>query len=159
VTLLIDSPQADLLDLPIGSLIETDATEMESSDQEPSHDELCQIRCPLEPIDSKLSEPDWFELALTTDVPRRAPVQNAWDDEDEETEDEPVDDEVVPDEEEEPDPFDDFDEDDFDDDFDDDFEEELDDEYEIEPKDDGLAVESDDDDDADLLEDSPIEDV
>jgi hypothetical protein len=165
VTLLIDSPKADLLDLPLGSIIETEssgfeADDLEVSELEPSHQELCQIRCPLEPMPPDESQTDWFTQALLTDAPRH-PVRNAWDDEDEETEDEPVDDEVTPDEEDEPDPFDDFDEDDFDDDFDDDFEEELDDEYEIEPKDDGLAPGTDDaeDVDPDLLADGPIDDA
>lgn len=79
---------------------------------------------------------DWFELALKAETPRLAPVKNSWGEDEEDVEDE------VPGagtEEDEQDPFDDFDEDDFDDDFDDDFEEELDDEYEIEPADDGLV--------------------
>jgi hypothetical protein len=104
---------------------------------------------------------DWFEMALKAETPIRPPVRNSWGEDDEEAEDDiPV---ADPDEEEQ-DPFDDFDEDDFDDDFDDDFEEELDDEYEIEPADDGLVpglVEDGDDDDLDEdLEIEPgIEDV
>ena len=79
---------------------------------------------------------DWFELALKAETPRLAANKNTWGEDEEDVEDE------VPGagtEEDEQDPFDDFDEDDFDDDFDDDFEEELDDEYEIEPADDGLV--------------------
>jgi len=82
-------------------------------------------------------EQDWFEQALQTEAPIRAP-RASWS----EDEDEDVADDVETEEEVETDPFDDFDEEDFDDDFDDDFEEELEDEYEIEPADDGAVVES-----------------
>ncbi|XZE21940.1 hypothetical protein SH449x_001853 [Pirellulaceae bacterium SH449] len=155
---LVEVPETELLDLPY-------AVEFES---EPSNEELATIRCPLaleaggsrRIVDGDNQQPDWFELALQTEAP--TPVRNAWDDDDDDVEDEPAEDdeEVVPESEDEPDPFDDFDEEDFDDDFDDDFEEELDDEYEIEPKDDGFPVESDDDDDVDPdLTDTSIDDV
>jgi hypothetical protein len=128
---------------------------------EPSQVELAAITCPLAATGPKPAgyahssgEPDWFELALQTEEPRR-PIRAAWDDEDEDEDEVPdeerSDEEVGPatETEEEPDPFDDFDEDDFDDDFDDDFEEELDDEYEIEPKDDGFEVPDEEDSDSD----------
>jgi hypothetical protein len=91
---------------------------------------------------------DWFEQALQTEAPIRAPRSSrgeraSWG----EDEDEDVVDDVETEEEVETDPFDDFDEEDFDDDFDDDFEEELEDEYEIEPADDGAVVESFEEDD------------
>jgi hypothetical protein len=156
---LVEVPETELFDTPY-------AVEFES---EPSNEELATIRCPLTVeaggsrrivLNGDGQKTDWFELALQTEAP--SPVRNAWDDDDDDDlEDEPTedDDEVVPETEEEPDPFDDFDEDDFDDDFDDDFEEELDDEYEIEPKDDGFPVESDDDEvDPDLLDPS-LDDV
>ncbi|GAB5402083.1 MAG: hypothetical protein Aurels2KO_03140 [Aureliella sp.] len=50
-------------------------------------------------------------------------------------------------EEEEDDPFDDFDDEDFDDEFDDDFEEELEDDYEIEPDDSDMFPDQQSDDD------------
>ena len=96
-------------------------------------------------------EQDWFEQALQTEAPIRAP-RASWSEED----DEEVTEDVETEEEVETDPFDDFDEEDFDDDFDDDFEEELEDEYEIEPADDGAVVESfeDTEDDEDEEEDA-----
>jgi hypothetical protein len=86
---------------------------------------------------------DWFEAAVQNStqvpLPKRAAIRSAWGDEDEEAEDDDLPEEATPEQEEdEPDPFDDFDEEDFDDDFDDDFEEELEDEYQIEPVDDGM---------------------
>jgi hypothetical protein len=98
---------------------------------------------------------DWFELALQAETPARAPVRSSWGEDEEEG------DEEIPGgdaDEEEQDPFEDFDEDDFDDDFDDDFEEELDDEYEIEPADDGLVPGVVEDPDQEVLdEDEEIE--
>jgi hypothetical protein len=85
----------------------------------------------------RLREQDWYEQALQTEAPIRAP-RASWSEDD----DEDVVDDVETEDEVETDPFDDFDEEDFDDDFDDDFEEELEDEYEIEPADDGAVVES-----------------
>jgi hypothetical protein len=86
---------------------------------------------------------DWFEAAVQTSVPeilpKRTPIRSSWGDDDEEAEDDDLPEEATPEQEDdEPDPFDDFDEEDFDDDFDDDFEEELEDEYQIEPVDDGM---------------------
>ena len=85
---------------------------------------------------------DWFEAALKTSsadpLPKRPAVRASWGDDDE-TEEDDLPEEATPErEDDEPDPFDDFDEEDFDDDFDDDCEEELEDEYQIEPADDGM---------------------
>lgn len=95
----------------------------------------------LEPQTSESD--DWFDAALRVDGPsmpvRPTPIRSSWGDDDEDGDDEiPEGDDEAVEDEEEPDPFDDFDEEDFDDDFDDDFEEELEDEYEIEPADDGM---------------------
>ncbi len=80
---------------------------------------------------------DWYELALQAELVVK-PVRSSWGEDEEDADEEiPVEDG----DEEEQDPFEDFDEDDFDDDFDDDFEEELEDEYEIEPADDGMVTE------------------
>lgn len=92
---------------------------------------------------------DWFASAVesASNIPLpnkqtstfRSTVRNSWEDDDDEPEDDDLPEEAAPErEDDEPDPFDDFDEEDFDDDFDDDFEEELDDEYQIEPVDDGM---------------------
>jgi hypothetical protein len=95
---------------------------------------------------------DWFASALETTTGQPLPsrpslrilsfsstVRNSWEDDDDEPEDDDLPEEAAPEkEDDEPDPFDDFDEEDFDDDFDDDFEEELEDEYQIEPADDGM---------------------
>lgn len=97
---------------------------------------------------------DWFEMALQSEAPKRAPIRNSWGDEDEDADDDLSEEEL---DEEEQDPFEDFDEDDFDDDFDDDFEEELDDEYEIEPADDGMVPGMEEDGDEDLPEDEDID--
>ena len=86
---------------------------------------------------------DWFEAALQTSaaspLPMRPPIRSSWGDDEDEADEDDLPEEAAPErEDDEPDPFDDFDEEDFDDDFDDDFEEELEDEYQIEPADDGM---------------------
>jgi hypothetical protein len=101
---------------------------------------MTQILIPTEPT---TGTEDWYEAALQAQdaIPspvRYSPIRASWGD-DEDTEDEVPEEEVEGEEsDDDPDPFEDFDEEDFDDDFDDDFEEELEDEYEIEPADDGM---------------------
>ncbi len=100
------------------------------------------------PICANQTNEDWYEAALQTSVGllennqiggKSKAIRNSWGDDDEDADDDVPDEDLPAEEEEdEPDPFEDFDEEDFDDDFDDDFEEELEDEYEIEPADDGM---------------------
>ncbi len=102
-------------------------------------------------------EDDWYEGALSVEMPcRPGPVASQWSDDESGDEADGDDDAVdlpIGEEPTEEDPFGDFDEDDFDDDFDDDFEEELEDDYEIEPDDSEMFTDDEDDDDAEFEED------
>lgn len=108
------------------------------------------------------NEEDWFEGALSAELPKRPGIRaSQWSDD--EPGDEPdLDEDVVElpliDSPGEEDPFGDFDDEDFDDDFDDDFEEELEDDYEIEPDDSEMFPQADDDGDDDP-EDDEIPDL
>ncbi|MGN6543438.1 MAG: hypothetical protein ACTHK7_00190 [Aureliella sp.] len=95
-------------------------------------------------------EDDWFEGALSVEVPERpSTIANQWSDDDSSEEPDLDEDGVelpLDDDQAEEDPFGDFDDDDFDDEFDDDFEEELEDDYEIEPDDSEMFPEESEDD-------------
>jgi len=111
---------------PFGTVASCGIDLSKALDFEPDYDSAME---PHNQPSVEFGEPlqDWFEMALKAETPIRVPAKNSWGEDEEEGDDElPIGDT----EDEEQDPFEDFD---------DDFEEELDDEYEIEPADDGLV--------------------